>query len=744
VKQVPIKLSGWQGRLSKRSIVIPSLISIVIFLGLGIYLRSNFAPVDGNYLPSPIANIIDQYHKANPVIKFPRNYENLCARPQNPVVAENCRQGTEDWVIRKNSSDILGFASSTSINKGESIQFYIDTSSPQFNLSIFRLGYYLGKGGRLIESFPDIPGDKQPPCNINYHTGLTSCSNWNSTFVLNVPVDWVSGIYLAKMVQKDSGGENYILFVVRDDDSRSDILYQQSVATSQAYNNFGGKSLYTNNSTDCNTVSGAYRAVEVSFDRPYNAPMGDPSTFFKAEYPMVRWLEAQGYWVTYSTDLDTHHSGLQGAHNGLLDHKVFLSVGHDEYWSREMRESVIAARDAGVNIGIFSGNTSFWSVRFAPDPWSGKADRTMVAYNTTETGVPDPSGIPTTSWRDPEGEAQPENALFGIQYLGDNETNYFPLRVYAGEVTDPLFLNTGLEQLPAGSYVDIGKSLVGWEWDGFVDNGAAPKGVTTLFNTPVVGEILQDAGSNFTLGKANVETAYYQAPSGSIVFASGTIQWSWGLDLYEPDVRIQQVTYNVFERMGVQPATPGPDLVVNGRQEGPPKKLTPKYPTSPPAITDITVDFSQEGRVIISWQTDKPSTSQIWYWIADSNGYFDDQSVWIYPSNNSSSDLVQSHQVDLLDLKPGLEYHFELVSQDREGNSTLSSAQIFDVPQTGTIDRLASGFQPVMSDIICTAKPYVLPGLNWIRQINGWIVSGFISILIMLLGIWRLNYHRSF
>ena len=685
-----------------------------------------------------MVDVIDQFKKNYPVDVPPQNYPEICAHPQNPIVAENCRQGTEDWVVRKNSFSILGFASSTSVNKGETVQFYIDTPSPQFFITIFRLGYYSGMGGRLIETFPDIPGEKQPPCQVNYSTGLTSCSNWSSSFTLKISVDWTSGIYLAKLVQKDTGGENYIIFAVRDDDSHSDILYQQSVTTHQAYNNYGGKSLYNQNSSGCSTVSGMNRGVEVSFDRPYNAPMGDPSTFFKAEFPMVRWLEAQGYWVTYSTDLDTDHSGRQGSHNALLDHKVFLSVGHDEYWSAEMRNAVTTARDAGVNIGIFSGNTSFWDVRFTPDPWSGIADQTMVVYKSAESGGPDPSGIPTSSWRDPFGAGQPENALLGIQYVGDNETNYFPLRVYADKVSDPIFRNTGLEKIPAGSFVDIGKHLVGWEWDTFVENATTPQGVTILFDSPVFGEILQDAGGSYLLDNARAETIYYVAPSGSFIFNSGTIQWSWGLDLYEPDFRIRQITYNVLERMGVSPATPGPGLVVNGNNktlESSLQDLAPKYSTNPPDIKNIVVNIGQQNLITVGWQTDKPSTGQVWYWKENSQGCFDDQSVWNLPLSISYSDLVQAHQINLVNLTPETEYHFKIVSQDEQGNIALSSPQTFTAPQGSFSQHILTVLQPIKSGIICGAKPFVMPGFNWLKQINGWIVSGFVSLIFLLLGI---------
>src|SRR5207249_6876856 len=116
-----------------------------------------------------------------------------------------------------------------------------------------------------------------------------------------------------------------------------------------AYNAFGGKSVYSFNSYNiCATVSGAPRAVAVSFARPLSAPAQDfPNTYVYADYPMVYWLEAQGYDLGYAADVDVDRWGQPGQHNALLDHHVFLAVGHDEYWSAEQRAAVSAAREAG-------------------------------------------------------------------------------------------------------------------------------------------------------------------------------------------------------------------------------------------------------------------------------------------------------------------------------------------------------------------------------------------------------------
>src|SRR5262249_25191341 len=158
--------------------------------------------------------------------------------------------------------------------------------------------------------------------------------------------------------------QNYIIFVVRDDQRVADLLYQQSVTTYQANNNYPndnttGKSLYEFNSFGANTVTGGPQAVKVSFDRPsINDGAGE---FFMCEVYFVRWIERMGYDVAYATDIDTHANGAR-----LRNYKGFLSVGHDEYWSQAMYDAAEAARDAGVNLAFFGANALYWQVRFEP------------------------------------------------------------------------------------------------------------------------------------------------------------------------------------------------------------------------------------------------------------------------------------------------------------------------------------------------------------------------------------------
>ena len=177
---------------------------------------------------------------------------------------------------------------------------------------------------------------------------------------------------------------SHIFFVVRDDDGDSDLLFQTSDTTWQAYNAYGGNSLYTG--------SPAGRAYKVSYNRPFTTRENAPEDFvFNAEYPMVRWLESNGYDVSYTTGVDTDRRGAE-----LLEHEVFLSVGHDEYWSGTQRANVEAARAAGVNLAFFSGNEVFWKTRWENSiDGSGTPYRTLVTYKETHAERADRPAGPT-------------------------------------------------------------------------------------------------------------------------------------------------------------------------------------------------------------------------------------------------------------------------------------------------------------------------------------------------------------
>ncbi len=270
---------------------------------------------------------------------------------------------------------------------------------------------------------------------------------------------------------------------------------------------------------------------------------------------MVRWLERNGYDVSYTSEGDVDRDG-----SSLLEHKVFLSVGHDEYWSAGQRANVTAARDAGVNLGFFSGNEIFWKAR-----WEN-SHRTLVCYKETHANekIDPETNVWTGTWRDPRFGTQdgkkPENELSGQIFTVDEGTTAIEVPAADGKLR--LWRNTNIASLKPGETATLAEDTLGYEWDEDLDNGFRPKGLFRLSSTTTeVPEKLQDFGSTYGPGTATHHITEYRAPSGALVFGAGTVQWSWGLEGEHdrgestPDDRMRQATVNVLADMGAQPQT---------------------------------------------------------------------------------------------------------------------------------------------------------------------------------------------
>lgn len=487
----------------------------------------------------------------------------------NLIVCENSRRDAgssawsggraPDWDIDKaGDASIQGYATQMSVNLGERIDFKVDTEASAFGVDIYRVGWYGGAGARKVASLdPDgIVAKMQPLCLTDPATEIVDCGNWSVSASWTVPADAVSGVYLAKLTRSDTGGSSHIVFVVRDDSSKSDMIFQTSDTSWQAYNTYGGSDFYQGEAHG--------RAYKISYNRPF-ATRGQTrgqDFFFANEYPMIRFLERNGYDVTYTSGIDSDRRG-----NLLKNHKVFLSVGHDEYWSIGQRANVEAARDAGVHLAFFSGNEVYWRTRWEPSQdGTNTPYRTLVCYKETWADAKiDPTREWTGTWRDQrfDGTAtvgEPENSLTGTAYVANSVD--LPLQVTTEQGRLRLWRNTSVATLLAGQVATLAPHTVGYESDEDLDNGYRPAGLihlsTTVGPTP---EYLRDEGRLVTPGETTHNMTMYRAASGALVFSAGTIQYAWGLDpqhdgAQEPaDPRMQQATINLFADMGVQPTT---------------------------------------------------------------------------------------------------------------------------------------------------------------------------------------------
>jgi hypothetical protein len=484
-----------------------------------------------------------------------------CGTGGNPISCENSKPGNppSEWQVGNGADpSIVGFATKMSVAPGQTVDFKIKTDATAYRIDIYRLGYYGGNGARkwaTITPSATLP-QSQPACAFDASTRLTDCGNWAVSASWAVPSTAVSGVYTAVMTRADNSHQNQIPFLVRDDSSHSDMLFQTSDETWQAYNGYGGYSLYA--------PSLAGRAYKVSYNRPIGTSGGD--ALFDAEYAMVRWLEKNGYDVSYFSGLDTARRGSE-----LLNHRVFLSVGHDEYWSGEQRANVEAARAAGVNLAFFSGNEVFWKTRWEPSiDGSNTPDRTLVSYKETLAGAKiDPSPQWTGTWRDPRFSppsdgGRPENALTGTLFaVNGYRTDAISVPASYGNLR--LWRNTAIASLAPGTSYQFAPGTLGYEWDQDTDNGHRPAGLIDLSSTTVdVPAYLQDFGGAYAPGTATHSLTMYRASSGALVFGAGTVQWSWGLDSNHsvaggtpapPDSNMQQATVNLFADMHAQPAT---------------------------------------------------------------------------------------------------------------------------------------------------------------------------------------------
>ncbi|GAA3458432.1 DUF4082 domain-containing protein [Saccharothrix longispora] len=538
------------------------------------------------------------------VLRAPEAAAAPCDAPVvNKVACENTRTGTPNWQVGYRDDSILGFTTDISVNPGGRVDFKMLTSASSYHIDIYRLGWYQGVGAHFKERITRNTPQNQDPCLRGTDgSALIDCGNWQTSLSWNVPVNAVSGLYYARAHRGDTGAENEIVFVVRDDSSTSEVLFQTSDSTWVAYNRYGGNSLYFGDGP-----GQGGQAYKVSYNRPYTGGDGDDNFIFNAEYPMLRFMEANGYDVSYTTDVDSARRG-----HLIKNHEVFMAVGHDEYWSNEQRANVEAARDAGVHMAFLTGNEIFWKHRWEKSIDSSQTDwRTMACYKETKGTQNDNLADWTGTWRDPrysppQDGGRPENALLGNIFTvnGRREDS---LQVPAAYGRMRLWRHTSLQSMSAGSTYTFQPGTLGYEWNSVEDNGFQPPGVAQLSRTTVTMDdgpyVLQNHGDLYTPDTKTHAITYYRHPSGALVFGAGTVQWAWGVDdehafltnTPTSDIRMKQATVNFLADMGVRATTLQSGLV-QATASGDTAAPTASF-TSVPPVSSVGAAYTFSGTV---------------------------------------------------------------------------------------------------------------------------------------------------
>jgi hypothetical protein len=453
----------------------------------------------------------------------------------NPITAENALPGSSTWSSGTVAAGGLdGYASEISVLPGAQLHLHVTApTAVRYRVEVYRLGWYQGLGARLLACLPscttDEPAALTPPIAVpDPATGYLD-AGWPITDTVAIGANWVSGEYLAKLVLTagtPAGQVHYIPFVVREATPTSQILVQVGVNTWEAYNNWGGKSLYDFNSTN------DQQAYEVSFNRPWviNWNTGP----FQFELDAIRFLERNGYDISYATDIDT----AQGL-DALSARRAVVVIGHDEYWSKEIRDAMDVAQAAGTNMVFLGANTGYWQMRYGNDY------RSMFEYRSSAL---DPNPDPATKTDEFRylNPPRPECLLEGVQDV-DGLSLVTPLdyQVATGALANPWFNGTGFTQS------SVVNGVVGYEWDTAQQPGCPPAQILFTWS-----------GQNTYGVPSEADAATFTAASGARVFAAGSLQFSWGLDSYGnpgyANPELQTFTQNMLGDLTSKPVPPSP------------------------------------------------------------------------------------------------------------------------------------------------------------------------------------------
>jgi hypothetical protein len=478
------------------------------------------------------------------------------------VIAENKLPGTTDWQIRDEPSrgSIAGFSNKTYAAAGNHVTLYVSSTAPRFHVEAYRMGYYGGKGGRLVWRSAEVTGRDQPNCPLTPGVNMVACDNWKPSLRFRVTSAFLPGEYLLKLVGSDSA-QSYVLLTVWDPSSHAAYLFKGDVYTEEAWNTYGGYDFYQGLGNCAPTYPVCNRARVVSFDRPIATGDG-ASDFLGNEYPLLSLMEAHGLDVTYADDITVEqHPSI------LLQHRALLSLGHDECWSLAERLAADRAQDHGVNMIFFGASAVLRHVRLQASPFG--PDRELVDYRDSSedplNGKGNPLEVTGNTWFNPPTD-WPESGFTGEMYAGFLEPDSPSAPFVVEDANAWIFKGTGLHD---GSAVP---GVINTDFDHVAPSWPMPSDLQVLGHSPIpLSEVQTDLGQWGTYTYSDA-TYYTTASSKAGVFDSGNNNWIFSLRPCPASAVMcsagvmQKITGNLLWLFGQGPAGRLVPSVTNWRQ----------------------------------------------------------------------------------------------------------------------------------------------------------------------------------
>ena len=413
-----------------------------------------------------------------------------------------------------------GWFDKVSATCGDQVGLHISGRGRPVKVELYRTGYYQGLGARLVWSTTTLPIPYRSDVHISAGLAHTISTSWPVSVNLKITSAFPPGEYLAKL--SGGGPATFVPLTIRDDKSRAPILVISSVLTAEAYNHWGGSSLYRGVNGSAKT-----RSRIVSFDRPYDGT--GANQYLIHEFGEIFLAEKLGLDLAYTTDIDLNNNPEQ-----VRQHRSILFGGHGEYWTTPMRNAVELARAIGVNIASLGANAGYWRTRLENN------DRSVVVWrDKTDPYLKSPT-LRTNRWRDGI-LPRPESLLLGAQYAGLGvRGDYKVINAKAWP-----FLGTGLA---TNQLID---GIVGKE----VDSPEAGPGPAVQLFTSAIVRIKK------TKGGVLVGMTYYTTVKHSGVIDAGTNGWvcaimdscNWGHVPGKSSRAVAAVTMQILKALAAGP-----------------------------------------------------------------------------------------------------------------------------------------------------------------------------------------------